>query len=216
MNYRGIFFDFDYTLGDATDSIVAGFQNAFFKMGRPVPDRDAIRATVGYLLEDAYTLLSGDASPEGRAQFRPYYQEAALPSQLEGIALFPGTVELLQGLHRAGVKLAIVSSRRSLTIERTLEGAGLSEAVEFVIGSTDVTRHKPDPEGLLLAMDRLGLKPDEVLYCGDTVMDAGAAQNAGCHFCAVLNGTTKEEAFAPFPKVHVAPDLFDLAAWLGL
>lgn len=214
--YRAVFFDFDYTLGDATDSIVAGFENGLSKLGWPVPGRDAIRATIGYLLEDAYTLLSGDASAEGRAKFRPYYQEVALPGQLGGIPLFPGAKELLLGLHEAGVQMAIVSSRRSQTIQITMDKEGLSHCLAFIIGSTDVTHHKPDPEGLLLAMERLSLSPEEVLYCGDTVMDAGAAQNAGCDFCAVLNGTTKAEAFAPYPCAHISPDLSDLAVWLGV
>ena len=50
----------------------------------------------------------------------------------------------------------------------------------------------------------------------DTVLDAGAAQNAGCPFAAVLNGTTPAGAFASFEPVHIATDLFDLARWLGL
>ena len=85
-----------------------------------------------------------------------------------------------------------------------------------MIGSADVHRHKPDPEGLLLAMERLGVSPGDTLFCGDTVLDAGAAQNAGCHFAAVLNGTTPAAAFAPFSPDHIAPDLDDLARWLGL
>ena len=88
--------------------------------------------------------------------------------------------------------------------------------MELVIGSADVTRHKPDPEGLCLAMERLGAAPEETLFCGDTVLDAGAARNAGCPFAAVLNGTTPAGDFAPFSPVHIAPDLIDLARWLGL
>ena len=58
--YPAVCFDFDYTLGDATDSIVAGFQYGFEKLGQPIPDRETVRGTIGYLLEDAYTLLTGD------------------------------------------------------------------------------------------------------------------------------------------------------------
>ena len=101
MGYRAICFDFDYTLADATESIVAGFQSAFGKMGLPVPERDAVRATVGYMLDDAYTLLSGDASQEGRDTFRPLYQSVAFPMQEVGIPLFPGVGELMKGLSAA-------------------------------------------------------------------------------------------------------------------
>ena len=214
MRYRAICFDFDYTLGDATESIVAGFQSAFANMGLPVPERDAIRATVGYVLDDAYTLLSGDASQEGRETFRPYYQAVAFPMQEAGIPLFPGTAELLRGLNRAGVQLAIVSSRRSASILPTMEREGLLECFSLVIGGGEVKRHKPDPEGLFLALERLGLRKEEMLFCGDTVLDAGAAQNAGVDFAAVLNGTTRAEAFEQFPCVTVAEDLWALKEWL--
>ena len=73
MKYRAICFDFDYTLGDSTDSIVAGFQYGFTRLGWPAPDRETVRRTVGYLLEDAYTLLTGDRDPEHRAAFRPMF-----------------------------------------------------------------------------------------------------------------------------------------------
>lgn len=214
MKYRAICFDFDYTLGDATDSIVAGFQSAFGKMGLPIPERDQIRATVGYVLEDAYTLLSGDASAEGRETFRPYYQEVAFPMQAEGIPLFPGAVELFGWLKEKEVEMAIVSSRRKISIVLTLEKEGVMEAFSLVIGGGEVSRHKPDPEGLLLALEKLGLEKEELLFCGDTVLDAGAAKNAGVDFAAVLNGTTTAEGFNEFPCVTIAEDLWALKKWL--
>ena len=214
--FQAVCFDFDYTLGDSTDSIVAGFQHGLTALGWPAPDREAVRNTIGYVLEDAYTLLTGDASPENRARFRPLFLEVAMERQRRETTLFPGADALLRGLHRRGVRQAIVSSKRGDTIQIILDRLGLLQELDLVIGSADVRRHKPDPEGLLLAMERLGVSPGDTLFCGDTVLDAGAAQNAGCHFAAVLNGTTPAAAFAPFSPDHIAPDLDDLARWLGL
>ena len=214
--YRAVCFDFDYTLGDSTDSIVAGFQYAFPILGFPSPDRETVRGTIGYLLEDAYTMLTGDGDAEHRARFRALFLEAAQERQRTETLLFPGAPELLRGLRAQGVPAAIVSTKRGDTIQAILAHHGLEDEVELVIGSADVTRHKPDPEGLRLAMERLGAAPEETLFCGDTVLDAGAARNAGCPFAAVLNGTTPAGDFAPFSPVHIAPDLIDLARWLGL
>ena len=214
--YRAVCFDFDYTLGDSTDSIVAGFQYAFPILGFPSPDRETVRGTIGYLLEDAYTMLTGDGDAEHRARFRALFLEAAQERQRTETLLFPGAPELLRGLKARGVPAAIVSTKRGDTIQAILAHHGLEDEVELVIGSADVTRHKPDPEGLRLAMERLGAAPEETLFCGDTVLDAGAARNAGCPFAAVLNGTTPAGDFAPFSPVHIAPDLIDLARWLGL
>ena len=214
--FQAVCFDFDYTLGDCTESIVAGFVHGLTGLGWPAPGREAVRATVGYLLEDAYTMLTGDDDPERQARFRALFSEVAVERQREETTLFPGAAELLRGLKEQGVKAAIVSTKRGDTIEIILKRLGLADTVELVIGSADVKRHKPDPEGLLAAMERLGVKPEDTLFCGDTVLDAGAAQNAGCHFAAVLNGTTPAGDFAPFPADHISPDLWDLIRWLGL
>lgn len=212
--YRAVCFDFDYTLADATDSIVAGFQHGFIQMGWPAPDRETVRGTIGYLLEDAYTMLTGDSDPIRRAQFRPLFLEVAKERQRRETVLFPGAEELLRALHSRGVMTAIVSTKRGDTIQYIMERYKLMDQLEFVIGSEDVHAPKPDPQGLNMALERMGLKPEELLFCGDTVLDAGAAKNAGCPFCAVLNGTTPAEDFADFRPVHIAPDLFELRQWL--
>ena len=215
-HYKAICFDFDYTLGDCTDSIVAGFQNGFAKLGWPEPDRETVRGTIGFLLEDSYTMLTKDADEERRGLFRKYFIEVAMERQRRETTLFPYAPELLRGLKNAGIGAGIVSTKRGDTIEIILENHGLRDCFGVVIGSADVQKPKPDPQGLVLAMERLGLKKEEVLFCGDTVLDAGAAKNAGCDFAAVLNGTTPAEAFEGYPCVHISPDLEDLARWLGL
>ena len=216
LPYRAVCFDFDYTLGDSTESIVAGFQHAFSELGWPEPDRETVRGTIGYLLEDAYAMLTGDKDPARQARFRTLFTEVAHERQRTETVLFPGAAELLRGLKERGARTAIVSTKRGDTIQAILTHHGLLDQVDLVIGSADVKRHKPDPEGLCMTMKRLGTTPEETLFCGDTVLDAGAARNAGCPFAAVLNGTTPAGAFASFEPVHIAANLLDLASWLGL
>lgn len=214
--YRAVCFDFDYTLGDSTDSIVAGFQYGLTQLGWPAPDRESVRSTIGYLLEDAYTMLTGDHNLENRSKFRPLFLSVAKERQRRETVLFPGAKELLHSLKASGIKTAIVSTKRGDTIQFIMERHGVLADLEFIIGSEHVTLPKPDPQGLLMSMDRLNLPPEALLFCGDTILDAGAAQNAGCDFCAVLNGTTPAEGFHGFSPVHIAPDLHDLARWLNL
>lgn len=214
MNYKAVCFDFDYTLGDATDAILAGFTHALTQMGWPAPERDAVRRTVGYMIEDAYTMLTGDTDPEHKRQMRPLFVEVAHPMQVEHTPLFPGALELLSALRKSGVRVGIVSSKRTQVLEEVMANNGALEHVELIIGSDAVSRHKPDPEGLLAAMDRFDVRTEETLYCGDTLIDAQTAQRAGVDFCAVLNGTTTAAEFDELPHVHIAPDLWDLARWL--
>ena len=82
------------------------------------------------------------------------------------------------------------------------------------MGTEDVKRPKPDPQGLNMALSRMGLAPEQVLFCGDTTIDAGTAKNAGCDFAAVLLGVTPEEDFKDWPHRFIAKDLPALDRWL--
>ena len=215
-DYKAVLFDFDYTLGDTESSILAGFFHAFEAMGLPRPDAEAVKATIGYPLAVEYTMLTGDSDAEHTARFRKLYTEKANPIQIAETRLFPGGEALVRALHAAGVPVAVVSSKRTATLRAILDNLGLTELFASLTGGDLVQAPKPDPEGLLAAVAALGLTPDQVLYCGDTTIDAETAQRAGAPFSAVLNGTTPAEAFAAYPSVHIAPDLVELHAWLGL
>lgn len=224
MKYKGVFFDFDYTLGDSTIPITVGYQRGFAALGWPEPTPEQVRPTIGMSLGDAYTALTGDGDPAHQKEFFHQFQ-AAVGDIAQGeyatimedeTKLFPGAVELLTALKAAGVKLAIVSTKPAGTLERIFRRQGITHLFDLVVGGRDVTRPKPDPEGLHYAMDKLGLRGEEVLFCGDTVIDAATARNGGSDFCAVLNGATPAEAFADYPCAHVAPDLTDLHRWLKI
>ncbi len=49
--------------------------------------------------------------------------------------------------------------------------------------------HKPDPEGLVICMQQLGLSPERVLYVGDTGEDILTARNAGTTSCLIERGS---------------------------
>jgi len=217
MNYQAVLFDFDYTLGDATEAIYGAFVYALTTMGYPKPALEAVRQTVGMLACDAYTLLSGDPSREGRDRFYALFHPAAHEGQAKGmVELFPGALELLEGLKAAGVPAGLVSSKNIVTVDAILDSKGLRGLFAAVVGGNSDLPHKPHPAGTLWALEQMGVKPQDALYCGDTVIDAQTAQNAGCAFSAVLNGTTPAEAFGPYPHVHIAPDLWELKAWMGV
>ena len=128
------------------------------------------------------------------------------------MAKFDITAAFQAAVGAAGNVSKLDTSRE--TIEYIMDRLGLGDCLDFVIGSSDVKHHKPHPEGLEMALDRLGLPPERVLYCGDTVLDAEAAQRAGLEFAAVLNGTTPASAFDVWPHVFLARDLDALARFL--
>ena len=224
MRFKAVLFDFDYTLGDSTGPIAMGYRGGLTAMGWPAPTVEQVRPTIGHTLQDGYTMLTGDGNEARRDEFYHRFRQAvgeqavlrsgAKAAMITETKLFPGARELLCALKEAGVAAGIVSTKLGATIRAIFAYNGMEDALWPVIGGEDVARAKPDPQGLHTALAQLKLRPDEILFCGDTVIDARTAQAAGADFCAVLNGTTPAEAFGPYPCVHIAPDLWELKDWL--
>lgn len=214
MKYQAVLFDFDYTLGDSTEPIVASFTAALTAMGFPAPEREAVRLTVGHTLEDGYTMITGDKDGERRKEFFRRFKAHAAGIMVQTTDLCPGAAELLEWLSGNGIPAGIVSTKGGDVLDGIFRRLGLRDRLALIVGGQDVTRNKPDPEGLDLAVERLGMDKARVLFCGDTVIDAEAARRAGVDFCAVLNGTTPAPAFDEYPHVHISPDLTELQGWL--
>lgn len=91
----------------------------------------------------------------------------------------PGTREMLQGLQDAGLHLAVVSNADG-QVAAYLENAGLADLFEFILDSALEGVAKPDPAIFRIALDRLGIEPEEAVYVGDTwPADVVGARNAG-------------------------------------
>lgn len=224
MDYQGVLFDFDYTLADSTMAIAEGYRQGMEALGWPAPTLEQVRQTVGMTLEDGYVLLTGDHDLERQREFFHYFQhsvgvKAEGPGRrlmIQGTRIFPGVAELLDALKEGGAKVAIVSTKPRQTIRHILAYRELEHLIDLVVGGEDVSKAKPDPEGMEFALEQLELDRERTLFCGDTIIDAATAKAGGLDFCAVLNGTTAAGDFAGYPHVNIVRDLWELKKWLGL
>ena len=107
----------------------------------------------------------------------------------------PGAVGYLNGLHRAGVSIAVVTSARQPYAGDTLAELGVTELLDTLITAHDVTDGKPHPEGYLLACERLGVAPADAIGFEDAVAGVAAIRAAGMR-CVAIAGTVPHEALA--------------------
>jgi phosphoglycolate phosphatase len=94
-----------------------------------------------------------------------------------------------------GYKTGIISTKYRYRIQGVLERENLNNYFDLIVGGEDVSNHKPDPEGLFLAIKKLGVEKEQVWYVGDSLVDAKAAKQAGIKFVAMLSGTVSKEIF---------------------
>ena len=93
----------------------------------------------------------------------------------------------------------VVTTKYRHRVEDALERDGLRALVEVIVGADDVPRPKPAPDGLLQAVDSLGIPAGDCVFVGDSEVGARAARAAGMGLVAVLSGTTTAGVFARYP-----------------
>ncbi len=101
----------------------------------------------------------------------------------------PGAADLLRRLRREGVLSAIVSSTPRANIDLILGSLGLADAFAAVVGAEDAQRGKPDPEGFLVAAERLRVSPADCVVLEDAPEGIEGAKAAGMRCIGV--GTTR-------------------------
>lgn len=210
MQYKAVIFDFDYTLGDSTNGIIASANYALEKMGYKQAERESIRKTIGLSLPETYVALTGDKKPEKGEEFRSYFVEKADEIMTDNSELYPDAKKVLDFLKQNGIKVAVVTTKFDYRIEGILEKCHAKEYVEMIVGGNNVANPKPDPEGVLKVLKEWNLDKSEVLYVGDSLVDAKTAECAGVPFAGVTTGTTTIEDFGAYDNVGIFQNLSEL------
>ena len=113
-----------------------------------------------------------------------YYRKFNIANHDSMVKVFPGANALVITLHKKGFKLGVVSSKKTDLVRHGLELFGLLDKMDIVIGADEVSNHKPAPDGILLAKEKLNGK--NVIYVGDTANDIAAAKAANVKAIGVL------------------------------
>jgi len=208
--FSGILFDLDGTLVDSLDLVVECFIHTCRTHLGTTPTREWIIGTIGRPLAGVLDELAPGRGPELLAAYSDYHERR----HDELIRPFPPALDVVRALHRQGMPLGIVTSKRRHVAKMALELFDLADLFTTVVALEDTTRHKPQPDPLLAGAARLALLPRNVLYVGDSVHDILAAKAAGMPVASVLWGAGSREALlALHPNVVLAQPA-DLLAWL--
>ncbi len=199
-------FDFDGTLVDTTELIHQSLRHATGEvLGRDDIPRETLLAHVGQPLPRQMELIDAEKAELLLESYRRYNEE----NHDALIAEFPGIEASLERLRSAGIKVAVVTSKRRLSVEMALESfPGLRNVVDRFVTMEDTNEHKPHPEPLLRGLDLLGGVPrEEAVYVGDSPFDVEAARAAGLTIVAVSWGAFSEGTLRAAEPDHLVPDI---------
>lgn len=207
-----ILFDFDGTLVNTTPLILRSYQATWeTHFGFSFDDRTYI-GTFGTHLHSSLSQLVDLGVAHGRhsppadrekfiGELLTTYRHFNLGWHDEMVEPFPEVDSMLRQIRERGRRTGIVSSKMHAGVERGLRLFDLGRYFDLIVAAEHVTRHKPDPEPIRLALERLATPAGEAIYLGDSTHDMIAGRAAGVRTAAA--------AWGPFERAELeatAPD----------
>lgn len=192
---KAVLFDLDGTLVNSLYDLADASNYALTVKGYPTHETEKYKYFVGNGMPNLMEriLPSEERSAEKINElldiFLGYYKE----HYLDKTVVYEGIIPLLKALKAQGITVGVVSNKADgmtqLIIEKLLDGY-----FDIVQGKLEGFLPKPDPALTLLVMSKLGVKPDECIFIGDSGMDAALGVNCGAVPVGALWGfRTKEE-----------------------
>jgi pyrophosphatase PpaX len=208
VRFPVVLFDLDGTVIDSGAIILASMRHAAKEvLGAEPPDELLMAAVGGPGLEAQMHALAPDRVEElvtvYRAHNEPLHDELACCAGIDG---------LLVRLKDEGRRLGIVTAKRRATVDLAFKALPLRHLFDTVVGGDETDRHKPDPQPLLLAAERLDVAPEGCAYVGDSPFDIRAAKAAQMYAIAVtwggIHDRPKLEREQPDAIVDSAEELY--------
>ena len=184
MRFPVVLFDLDGTLIDSGPIILASFRHATRSvLGREIPDRELVSSAGGSTLEVQMSAFDSERVDELVAAYRAH--NTPLHDELECCL---GMEDVLRELKAQGRRLGVVTAKRRMTVVLAFRRLGIEPWFDVVVTCDDTAAHKPDPEPIQLALERLDARPEDAAYVGDSPFDVAAARGAGVFAVAVSWG----------------------------
>lgn len=209
-SYNVYLFDFDYTLADSSRGIVMCYRNVLERHHHTGITDETIKRTIGKTLQESFSIMTGITDADTLEMYRKEYVKEADTHMTANTFLFPETIEVLTRLKTNGAQLGIISTKYRYRIMELLGKKLPENFLDIIVGGEDVQHPKPAPEGVLFAIGHLGCRKEDVLYVGDSTVDAETAQAAQVDFAGVLHGATTYDELAAYPHVAIMKTLAEL------
>lgn len=205
MPIKLIIFDLDGTLIDSSRDITDAINYAIGPYGlSPLTTKDTIKLVgegISRLIEKllSTTIFNGDDDVRRTVmdRFLEYYSAHLL----DNTDTYPNVRFTLERLK--GYKKAVISNKREALSRRILEGLGLINLFDTIIGSDSTPEKKPSPLPILRVLAELDVKPQEAIIVGDSNLDIEAGRAAGLRTVSVTYG------YRPYEMIKDADFVID-------
>ncbi len=175
MKRKAVLFDFDGTIADTNQLIIDSWKHTHREIYGQEMEEARIIATFGEMLLESFAReFPGQDMDKLLRLYRTFQKERFL----DVISIFPGVYELISELKKSGYLVGIVTSRMRETTIQALDSFGLTGFTDAIVAGEDTTRHKPNPDPVLKALQMLDIPASDSIMVGDSAYDMLAAKAA--------------------------------------
>jgi len=187
--FEAVIFDWDGTLADTRQVIVASFQKALSEINIGVSN-EYIERRIGIGAAETFRdiLRSAKRPFDEKTIRRLVERKSEVEIELtDQVKLFSGARELLDALH-GKIRMGLASMNNFSVISHLLKAKDLQKYFDVVLGAESISLSKPDPEIFLKAADLLKANPEKCVVVEDSMFGVKAAKSAKMSCIAVLTG----------------------------
>ena len=193
MKYEAVIFDLDGTLVDTLDDLTDSVNFALSSFGFPMRNREEVRSFVGNGVRKLVYLSVPEGTDEETSEkclgvFKEHYRN----NSRNKTKPYDGIIELLEKLCESDVKTAVVTNKMQSAAKDIVEFF-FGNKISLAVGQVDGVAQKPNPDGVLLVLEKLGIKKEKAVYVGDSEVDCITARNAGVDCIGVTWGFRSAE-----------------------
>lgn len=205
-----LLFDLDGTLIDTNELIISSFLHTleFYYPGKYM--REDVIPFMGPSLMETFGSIDAQRAEEMIAKYRAYN----LANHDRIVTIFEGVYDTIKLLKEKGYKIAIVTTKLSDVVDMGLRLTKLDEFFNVIVALDHVTKAKPDPEPVLMALEELGSSPEEAIMVGDNSHDILAGKNAGTKTAGVAWTLKGREFLASLQPDYLLDNMRDLLSIL--
>lgn len=203
---QAVVFDMDGVLFDSSEMIYRAMEDVLGERDVMGVTREHMAAVTGKPITEMYRLLApGLDTDELEAAHLAHHDD-----NLHLLKGFDDTMPTLEYLAEQGYKLGVFTGFNHLTYDR-LDQFEIRGHFDHVVETSQYKQHKPHPEGLLLCIDRLGVKPEKTIYIGDGVSDIYAGKSAGVlSSIGITTGFGSRDTLEPAGADYIIDSLAEL------
>ncbi len=191
---KAVLFDLDGTLANSLSDLANATNYAISKFGFPERETEEFKYFAGdgmpKMIERA--LPENDKNTDNVNKVMPIFLRYYGEHYCDNTKAYAGMPELIDELKGKSIMVAVVTNKNQAMAEKVVNKL-YGDRFDLILGKREGIPAKPDPTAALIAMETLGVKPDECVFVGDSMMDVMTGVNSGAYPVGVLWGFRKKD-----------------------